>query len=59
MLPGPGGGSDLDMEPGPEGGRGGLLRCGALLGLAMFCKNPAFCLIYPEGRHRKQNRRSC
>lgn len=41
MLPWPGGvgGSDPEMELGPEEeGRGGLLRCGALLGVTMFCK---------------------
>nr|XP_046254608.1 retinol dehydrogenase 13 [Scatophagus argus]XP_046254609.1 retinol dehydrogenase 13 [Scatophagus argus]XP_046254610.1 retinol dehydrogenase 13 [Scatophagus argus]XP_046254611.1 retinol dehydrogenase 13 [Scatophagus argus]XP_046254612.1 retinol dehydrogenase 13 [Scatophagus argus] len=36
--PGGGGGSDPEMEPGPgEESRGGLLRCGALLGVALFC----------------------
>lgn len=42
MLPWPGGGgSDAGTEPRPgeEEGRGGLLlRCGALLGLALICK---------------------
>lgn len=54
MLPWPGrgGGSHLEMElgPGDEGGRGGLLRCGALLGVTMLCKKPVYCPIYPEGR---------
>lgn len=45
MLPWPGGvgGSDPEMELGPgEEGRGGLLRCGALLGVTMFCKTLTF-----------------
>lgn len=36
MLPWPASG----MEPGPEEEGGGLLaRCGALLGVTLFCKN--------------------